>query len=280
MKTGILFFGAVMLLLPDAVLAQKPDIKSGTIRVSKKASKAATEEPSGKVNTYWPVGRSGNGLLIVAYPEGRRGFYTFPRAELASEPGIYLSHPDYKIISFDVTCHFNGLEIREGAYGDDFSVQQKKLISVLKPGNFFFIENIKCKNPDGNIQSIGSLAIKVSGRGFMSDTRRKIPPPFLLACISGMYGRGMLRIPKTDLYEASNIYMADDSLKIVSFDMHYTLYGVEMKEHASSDQFTPKMKDIISKLKPGNEVEFKNIKYAAPDGVAKHYGDLYFTLVK
>ena len=150
----------------------------------------------------------------------------------------------------------------------------------MKKGMRLYIENIKCKNADGMIKELGSITIKIISGLQPSRADFKLSDPFLIASISGIYGLGVLRITKNDLVNAKGVELADPASKIIGFSLYCDCGGTTWVEYSTSDQFTPKMKKLLSKVRKGCELKVQQIRYSTEAGSVKNYGNLIFAVVK
>ena len=266
--------------------AQNTDTKSGTIKVSK--PKSVDESESATVirpytgdTTRYRTRKP----LIVAGVLGKYGIDKITIKELLSAKGLDLTDTTFHIVSFEISFNINGAEISVFTNGSDFSIQQINLISRIKVGNKLYVEKIKCKAPDGIVEYIDGISLKIVpdivGQANSKDSvDSNIKKPFIIASINGKYGTDVLLISKMELAIAKRIELTDGSVKIVAFDMTYTDRGIEFKEHSNSDLLTAKMKESLPKLKVGSKVNFENITYKCSDGKTKYYGNLKFKLLQ
>ena len=268
----------IIALFAVPVFSQKGEVKSGTIKVVKKKYKVRKIYPVDLSNGFISNGRGQK--LVVANLYGQYGFYPLSGEELLAQGKIYVNSSEFKVISFDVSGRVSGIEVVESSTGNQFSDNQKKLAVYLRNGMPLFIENIKCKNEEGVIRDVGSIIIKITGPNSMMGRGVVLHDPFLIASVSGIYGLGVLRIKKADLLNAKKIDLADSSSKIVGFNLFCDCGGTKWTEHSASDQFTPKMMDILSKVRKGCEVQFQMIRYSTDGGTPINYGNLLFTIVK
>jgi hypothetical protein len=269
----------VIALLSESLFSQKKDVKSGTITVIKKKY---------KVKRIYPVDIGRNFLarftgrkLLVANLDGRYGFYPMSVAELLMQGKIYVNSDDFEVISFDLSYRVNGVEVVESSDGGQFSENQKKLAGYAKKGTKLYLENIICKNADGVIKNLGSITVKTPHGLVIGGGGSDHPDPFQIASVSGVYGLGPLRITKADLKSASKIDLSDPSAKIIGFSFYCKYNGVKLVEKSTSDQFTPKMKDILSKVRAGcDTVNLLQIRFSTEDGAIRNYGNLTYAVVK
>lgn len=275
---GRLVLILVIALFAEPAFSQKGDVKSGTIRVVKKKYSVRRIYPV-DVNQGWFSNGTGQ-RLVVANLYGRYGFYVMSTAELLAQRKIFVNSSEYEVISFDLSCRVSGLEIVESSEGNQFSENQKKLAGHLRQGTKLFIENIKCKNSEGVIKDLGSITVKIPSGVVVGGRIKDGHDPFLIASVSGIYGLGVLRIKKSDLLNAKGIDLADPSSKIVGFSLHCEYNGVTFVEHSTSDLFTPKMKEILSKVRTGGKVKLLMIRYSNETGSIRTYGNLNFAVVK
>lgn len=258
--------------------SQKEDVKSGTIKVVKKKYKVRKIYPVG-VNTSFFNGGGGQGnRLLVANLDGKYGFYTMKPEEIAIQGRLFVNSDEYHITSFDMSYKVNGLLVMESSAGNEFSEDQLRMARYMKKGMRMYIENIKCKNDDGDTKFLGSITINVITGVITGAAARD---PFMIASVSGTYGSGTLRISKKALAKATKIDMADPSSKIVGFSLFFEREGRQkVIELSTSDQFTPKMQEIFRKLSVGTEVGLGRIRYTTDGGPVLLYGDMYLALVK
>ncbi len=266
----------VFALITNSVFPQKDDVKSGTIRVVKKKYNVKHIYPIG-INNVFFSGGSGRSL-VVANLYGRYGTYVMSAQELLNQKKLFVNSDEYEVVSFDLSCRVNGVEVVERSDGDQFSYNQKVLAGYARKGTRLFIENIKCKNPDGVIKNLGTIIIKIPSGIVLG--RAKGPDPFLIASVSGIYGQGVLKIRKHELLAATKIDLADPGSKIVGFTMACDYRGKSRTDNATSDRFTPKMMDILSKIGAGDSVFFNHIRYKGEDGIILYYGSLKFAVMK
>lgn len=274
MSRLLLILAIILYAVP--AFSQKEDVKRGTIRVVKKKYKVRRVYPVDVDNSFFTGGRLMNSLL-VANLDGRYGFYAMKGEELAKQGKLYVNSDEYHITSFDMSYTVNGLLVVESSTSNELSVNQVRLVKYMRAGMRVCIENIKCKNADGDIKYLGSITVTMIPSG---STSAAVRDPFMIASISGIYGIGRLRISKKTLANAIKIDLADPSSKIVGFSLFCEVNGRRMVESSTSDQFTPKMKEILSKLKKGAEVDLRRIRYSTDGGPLTGYQDMYFALAK
>ncbi len=94
----------------------------------------------------------------------RGGFVT--KAEIYSAVGLeaYCAMDyelDFSIVSFEVSANIDGNMVSARTDGALFSQAQKEIIRKLNPDDKVYIEEIKCKAPDGSIRDLESLAFKI-----------------------------------------------------------------------------------------------------------------------
>ena len=275
MSRLLLILAIILYAIP--AFSQKEDVKSGTIKVVKKKYKVRKIYPVGLVN-FLTAGRSQGNRLLVANLDGQYGFYTMKPEEIAIQGRLFVNSDEYQIISFDMTYIVNGMFVMESSAGNEFSANQLRLAKFMKKGMRVYIENIKCKNEDGDIKSLGKITVNIiTGIITVSATR----DPFMIASVSGTYGSGTVKISKKTLANATKIDLADPASKIVGFSLFYEREGrQQVVDHSTTAQFTPKMKEVFRKLSAGSEVGLGKIRYSTDGGPVLYYGDMYFALVK
>lgn len=274
MSRVLLILAIILYAFP--AFSQKEDVKSGTIRVVKKKYKVRRIYPVEVDNSWFTRGGVGN-TLLVANLDGKYGFYAMKAEEIVVQGRLFVNSDEYHIVSFDMSCKVSGLEVMETSAGNEFSENQLRLAKFMKKGMRIYIENIKCKNDDGDIKFLGSITVSIIAGASTSVAARD---PFMIASISGTYGIGRLKISKKAFVNAAKIDLADPSSKIVGFSLFCELNGRRMVENSYSDQFTPKMKEMLSKLSKGAEVDLRRIRYSTDGGPVINYGDMYFALAK
>lgn len=267
----------VFALITNSVFPQKDDVKSGTIRVVKKKYNVKHIYPRGINNVFFSGGGTGQSL-VVANLYGHHGTYVMSAQELLIQKKLFVNSDEYEVMSFDLSYRVNGVEVVESSDGDRFSENQKILAGYARKGTRLFIENIKCKNPDGIIKNSGTIIINIPS-GIVRG-RARGPDPFLIASVSGIYGQGILKIRKRELLKAKKIDLADSTSKIVGFTLACDYRGKKPTDNSTSDRFTPKMMDILSKMRSGDSVFFNHIRYSDEDGTILYYGNLKFAVVK
>ncbi len=67
----------------------------------------------------------------------------------------------FPVISFNISMTVNGQAVDEVGTGSALNDKQKAMLSKAKKGMKVFIDNVKCKKPDGKIVDIGTIALKV-----------------------------------------------------------------------------------------------------------------------
>lgn len=268
----------IIILYAFPAFSQKGEVKSGTIKVVKKKYKVRKIYPVGLNNSFFNGGGGQGNRLLVANLDGKYGFYTMKAEEIAIQGRLFVNSDEYHITSFDMSCKVNGFLVMESSASNEFSEDQLRIARYMKKGMRIYIENIKCKNADGDTKFLGSITINVIAGMVTSVATRD---PFMIASVSGTYGSGTLRISKKVLAKATKIDLADPSSKIVGFSLFFDREGrQQVVELSTSDQFTPKMKEIFRKLSVGSEVGLGRIRYSTGGGPVLTYGDMYFALVK
>lgn len=268
----------VFVLFTHTVFSQKDDVKSGTIRVVKKKYNVKRIYPR-EINYRFFSERDIGPSLVVANLYGRYGSYVMSAQELLIQKKLFVNSDEYEVVSFDLTFSVNGIQVVERSDGNRFSENQALLANYARRGTRLYLENIKCKNPDGVIKNIGSIVIKTPS-GLVFGQTESAGDPFLIASISGIYGKGVLNIKKRDLHNAKKIDLADSTSKIVSFSMSCNCTGKSRIEHSASDQFTPKMMNILSKTSSGDTIFIRNIRYSSEGGPIRSYGNMKYAVVR
>ena len=98
---------------------------------------------------------------------GKRGTSTMSQAQLKGASIVLAQLDDFQfdlkfpVVSFNVSMTVNGQVIDSPGNGATLNEQQKSLLSKAKKGMKVYIENVKCKKPDGSIKDIGTVGLKV-----------------------------------------------------------------------------------------------------------------------
>ena len=67
----------------------------------------------------------------------------------------------FPVVSFNVSMTVNGQVIDAAGSGASLNENQRGLLSKAKKGMKVYIENVKCKKPDGAVVDIGTVGLKV-----------------------------------------------------------------------------------------------------------------------
>lgn len=67
----------------------------------------------------------------------------------------------FNIISFTISATVRGNVVDQVSNSARLTAEQKTVLGALKPGQKFYIENIKAKGPDGTVRTLGSMAFRV-----------------------------------------------------------------------------------------------------------------------
>lgn len=78
-------------------------------------------------------------------------------------------------------------------------------------------------------------------------------------------------ISKDTLMKLDSLTSSDNQFKIISFTMTINVGEDIQDDRSSNNLLTPTMKQMISRLNPGDRIWFENIKAKGPDGANRFY---------
>jgi len=215
-----------------------------------------------------------SGIIQVKAPDGSKKGYPFKGDYIVAKPSMAVSPTKMNVFYIGVD---NPVDISvagvapadvvatvSGAGGSIQNKGQGHYVVVVKNGNECSV-NVSAKNAKaGTSKSMGSMKFRV----------KKVPSP--QASYAGVTGDG--KVSKGELLNAGGVipkledFVFDLKFPVVSWNMSIFVNGVYADFSANGASATGQMKDILSKVKPGQKVLIEEVKVQAPDGVRKIVG--------
>jgi gliding motility-associated protein GldM len=149
--------------------------------------------------------------------------------------------------------------------------------SIKSLGGGHYIVNVKSGDSKGNINVNVSKKTKDGNKSAgpaMVFRVKKVPSPN--ASFGGVVGDG--KISKGELANAGGViprledFVFDLKFPVISWNMSVFINGAYMDMPAQGPNSTASMKELLSKVKPGQKVLIEEVKVQAPDGVRKITG--------
>lgn len=213
-----------------------------------------------------------SGIIQVKAPDGSKKGYPFRGDYMVAKPSMAVSPTKMNVFYIGVE---NPVDISvagaaptdvvatvSGGGGSIVNKGQGHYIVKVSSGNECSV-NVSVKTKTGS-KSMGAMKFRV----------KKVPSP--QASYAGVTGDG--KVSKGELMNAGGVipkledFVFDLKFPVVSWNMSIFVNGVYADYSATGASATGQMKDILSKVKPGQKVLIEEVKVQAPDGVRKITG--------
>lgn len=214
-----------------------------------------------------------NGIINVKSPDGSIKPYPFSGSYMVAKPSMAVSATKMNVfyigvdnpvdISVAGASSTDVIATISGGGGSIINKGQGKYIVKVKSGNDCKV-NVGIKGKDGSTKSMGASPFRV----------KRVPSP--QASYAGIIGDGS--VSKSQLATAGGVipkledFVFDLTFPVISWNMSIFINGAYADYSAQGPGATGQMKDLLSKVKPGQKVLIENVKVQAPDGVRKITG--------
>ncbi len=125
------------------------------------------------------------------------------------------------------------------------------------------------------------LTVSVNNQKLTEKTFRVISIPVLHAVLAGKVNGAVSKneIIKTGILEIEmNEFLLNNSFDVKSYNFQYSENGNNKEISVNSNKLTDEIKSIISNMKSGQDVIFKDIKVASPDGRTQNISPLILSI--
>lgn len=103
-----------------------------------------------------------------AFVGGKRGDFSIRKSELLASGGVQAKMENFdfemplSVSSFDLTANIKGDLKTISTTGNKFTPEMLKLLQTLGGGSKVYVENVKCRMPDGTTRPLGSCNMKLT----------------------------------------------------------------------------------------------------------------------
>lgn len=213
-----------------------------------------------------------HGLINVKAPDGSVKAYPFHGEYMVARPSMAVSPTKMNVFYIGVENPVD-ISVAGAAPTDVQATISGGGGSIVNKGQGHYIVKVT----SGNECSVNvSVKSKTSSKsmGAMKFRVKKVPSP--QASYAGIVGDG--KVSKGELMNAGGVipkledFVFDLKFPVVSWNMSIFVNGVYADYTAQGANATGQMKEILSKVKPGQKVLIEEVKVQAPDGVRKITG--------
>lgn len=213
-----------------------------------------------------------SGIINVKAPDGSSKGYPFKGDYMVARPSMAVSPTKMNVFYIGVENPVD-ISVAGAAPTDVVATMSGGGGSIINKGQGHYIVKVT----SGNECSV-NVAVKTKtgskSMGAMKFRVKKVPSP--QASYAGVVGDG--KVSKGELMNAGGVipkledFVFDLKFPVVSWNMSIFINGVYADYTAQGASATGQMKDILSKVKPGQKVLIEEVKVQAPDGVRKITG--------
>ncbi len=264
---------------------QNPQILIGSVDTTAKVAKlvgTGTEVPVtagvGKyvVHTGAEGDQEYSGVINVKAPDGSLKPYPFHGKYTVAKPSMAVSPTKMNVFYIGVE---NPVDISVAGVAP-MDVQANLgggSGSIVNKGGGHYIVNVKAGDAKGMVNVNVSKKTKDGNKSAgppMPFRVKKVPSPN--ASFGGVVGDG--KISKAELLNAGGVipkledFVFDLKFPVISWNMSIFINGAYADYTAQGASSTGQMKELLSKVKPGQKVLIEEVKVQAPDGVRKITG--------
>jgi len=217
------------------------------------------------------------GVVKMRKPDGNFRYYPFRTNFMVGKSSVVVSPDKMNVLYIGVD---NPLSVSVPGFGPDKVSASipgatmrskgggKYIAKVRRPGKVNV--NVSVKDEEGKSKVVGKAKFRV----------KRVPDP--VPSVAGQSGGSI----KTSTFKAQAGIIAelkdfdfDLRFRIVSFEMLYSKPRADLvSAKGTNERFTPKMKAMIKRAKPGDTFVFNDVKAKGPDGTTRKIGSISFIL--